>query len=302
MQPAAAPTDRIDEARLGPLVGCFRDQAAFDDFVYRQGGLVAARWLTEQSFRYSGVHGSIPGWSELIGGPTYYAFEIAPGTDPVDLRDQLVCAHTGLAARLRFGASLALRLIDDAERADVYLTEQCTLAYRWLRQRIRGLRGSEYFDDDQAPKLLDALTQLGCDGDELRFEDVTALSWPSASFDGVLSFEVLEHVPAHRAALAEFQRVLRPGGYLILTAPFMQDAADNLLRARMDRDGSVEHLTEPEYHGDPVRATGVLCFHTFGWQLLDDARGVGFRDAAMLLPWDYTQGLMGPLWTLVARK
>jgi SAM-dependent methyltransferase len=50
--------------------------------------------------------------------------------------------------------------------------------------------------------------------------DVTAIPEPDASFDAVLCVEVLEHVPDPLAALDEFARLLKPGGYLIVTAPF----------------------------------------------------------------------------------
>lgn len=50
--------------------------------------------------------------------------------------------------------------------------------------------------------------------------DITAIPEPDASFDAVLCTEVFEHVPDPIAALTEFHRLLRPGGNLILTAPF----------------------------------------------------------------------------------
>jgi SAM-dependent methyltransferase len=51
----------------------------------------------------------------------------------------------------------------------------------------------------------------------------TALSLPFAdsAFDTVVSFEVLEHVTDGRRMVAEIQRVLKPGGHIILTTPFL---------------------------------------------------------------------------------
>jgi SAM-dependent methyltransferase len=50
--------------------------------------------------------------------------------------------------------------------------------------------------------------------------DITAIPEADASFDAVLCTEVLEHVPDPIATLKELSRLCRPGGHLILTAPF----------------------------------------------------------------------------------
>lgn len=50
--------------------------------------------------------------------------------------------------------------------------------------------------------------------------DITAIPADDSSFDAILCSEVLEHVPEPTHALDEFARLLRPGGKLILTAPF----------------------------------------------------------------------------------
>ena len=50
--------------------------------------------------------------------------------------------------------------------------------------------------------------------------DITAIPATDASFDAILCSEVLEHVPEPTHALDEFTRLLKPGGVLILTAPF----------------------------------------------------------------------------------
>lgn len=50
--------------------------------------------------------------------------------------------------------------------------------------------------------------------------DITAIPRPDASFDAVMCTEVFEHVPDAVAALTELNRLLKPGGYLLITAPF----------------------------------------------------------------------------------
>ena len=50
--------------------------------------------------------------------------------------------------------------------------------------------------------------------------DITEIPAPDASFDAILCSEVLEHIPEPTHALDEFMRLLRPGGTLILSAPF----------------------------------------------------------------------------------
>jgi SAM-dependent methyltransferase len=53
------------------------------------------------------------------------------------------------------------------------------------------------------------------------FGDATSLPFKNAVFDIVLCSEVMEHVREPEAMLREIRRVLRPGGFLVLTTPFM---------------------------------------------------------------------------------
>lgn len=50
--------------------------------------------------------------------------------------------------------------------------------------------------------------------------DIVNMPEPDESFDVILCSEVFEHLPDTAKALDEFARLLKPGGKLILTAPF----------------------------------------------------------------------------------
>ncbi|EGJ33221.1 methylase involved in ubiquinone/menaquinone biosynthesis [Moorena producens 3L] len=50
--------------------------------------------------------------------------------------------------------------------------------------------------------------------------DITDIPVESVSFEAIMCTEVLEHLPDPISALKEFDRILKPGGYLIITAPF----------------------------------------------------------------------------------
>jgi SAM-dependent methyltransferase len=52
--------------------------------------------------------------------------------------------------------------------------------------------------------------------------DIVALPFRDGVFDAVKASEVFEHVPAVAPALAECRRVLRPGGHMVITVPFLE--------------------------------------------------------------------------------
>lgn len=50
--------------------------------------------------------------------------------------------------------------------------------------------------------------------------DIANIPVSSDSFDAVMCIEVFEHIPNPVAALHEIVRILKPGGFLVITAPF----------------------------------------------------------------------------------
>jgi SAM-dependent methyltransferase len=76
------------------------------------------------------------------------------------------------------------------------------------------------------------------------------LPFREAAFDALFAGELIEHLVDPRPGLAEFHRVLRPGGVLILTTPNRLRLAN--LVDRSERPYSPDHLSELSY--DEARA------------------------------------------------
>jgi len=53
--------------------------------------------------------------------------------------------------------------------------------------------------------------------------DITKIPVPGSSYDYILCTEVLEHVPYPERALSELTRILKKGGKIIITAPFVSN-------------------------------------------------------------------------------
>ncbi len=200
-------------------------------------------------------------------------------------REHLDCPGCGYVNRLRASLHVLLQEIRPERDSRVYITEQVTPLYTWLRERFESVIGSEYLGPDRAP---------GEVVDGVRNEDLQQLSFPDKSFDLILSFDVLEHVPDEKRALAELSRCLRPGGSLLFSAPFRENIQDHEVRALLRADGSIEHRMEPEYHGNPVDPDGgSLCFRYYGWSLIQDLLDAGFDAPEALFYWSSDFGYLG---------
>ena len=204
----------------------------------------------------------------VVGAPNY--------------REGLLGAN--LNSRLRAVLSELDRVAAGRNASDVriYATEAITPFALMLRGRYARFIGSEYALDQQAK---DSLFPI-------QSEDLLALSFPDAVFDAVVINDVLEHVPDVDRCLSEVCRVTRPGGSLITTFPLAIGAYDSVIKARI-RDGEIEYLMEPEYHGNPVDPKGSLVFEIPGWNILDRARAAGWSTAEIVYEHSVERGIVG---------
>jgi SAM-dependent methyltransferase len=112
--------------------------------------------------------------------------------------------------------------------------------------------------------------QTGCDviqSDAHKVDVVcpaTALSFPDNSFDTVLCTQVLEHVYDHHAVIREANRVLQPGGKLILTVPFCWELHEEPYDFfRVSKHGLKELFEENNFEVLTIKANGGKWAATF---------------------------------------
>ena len=187
---------------------------------------------------------------------------------------------------MRASLHIIEELLRPPKDASIYIAEQTTPVYHWLKAHYPNTVGSEYLNGAVPPG--------GTTPEGIRNENLTRLTFPDASLDAVLTFDVFEHVPDYRAAFRETARVIRPGGSLFFSVPFDRNEKKNIIRARVKSDGTVEHRMPPEYHGDPLNRTeGCLCYQVFGWEMLQQLREAGFAKADAYFYWSRDLGYLG---------
>lgn len=165
----------------------------------------------------------------------------------------------------------------------IYASEGITAFARELSTRFPQFVGSEF-----APSPADQARIA-----PVQHQDLAALTYEDASFDICITNEVMEHFPDLETSLKDLRRILRVGGGLFSTFPFLHNRPDSLTKARVVDGGSIEHLTEPEYHGNPVDPAGrSLVFQLPAWDILEACRRAGFSTAEMVLLSSKKSGLI----------
>jgi SAM-dependent methyltransferase len=224
------------------------------------------------------------GFCNVCARPT--VFRVRSG----NLRETVDCALCGSFNRQRQIAAVLLDGLGPGGRAPAGLDRLPRGLRVWNLEARRALHdalaarlgdgyvGSEYL----GPGVPSGAVRGG-----VLHVDAQRTHFPDASFDVVLSSDVLEHVPRPADAHREIHRVLRPGGRHVFTVPFYEHRFTCETRAEEDGAGGVRHLAEPVYHEDPVRPGGALVFNVFAMELLCDLERVGFTPRLCLVraPW-----------------
>jgi len=244
---------------------------------------------------YLQLEGALPGRCFVCRKDVLFEVERPKNAEQVNWRETLKCPHCHLINRWRGCLHLFETVCKPTQSDRIYITEALTPVYEVLSGTYANLASSEFIPQSQPGEMVEVHSRT------VRNEDVTNLTFETGSFDSLLSFDVLEHVPNYQRALEEFYRVLDSGGHLILTAPFSFQTGTQV-RATVDEEGVVTHLMEPCYHGDPLSDEGVLAYYDFGMELLDQLNDVGFKDSSLACYWSNDWGYPAANVAFVARK
>jgi SAM-dependent methyltransferase len=146
---------------------------------------------------------------------------------------------------------------------------------------------------DYVPTHLFPCVALGENVNGVRCENLEQQTFKDATFDVVVTQDVMEHVFQPERAYQEIARTLKRGGVHIHTTPIYKDQVKTRICARRLLDGSVEHVEPPEYHGNPISESGSLVTVKFGYDIADLIAEWTNMDIEVRRFSDRTHGIVG---------
>ena len=160
--------------------------------------------------------------------------------------------------------------------------------FKYLKKRFPNLSFSEYYD--------------GVPSGEFKMcQDLQQLTLASDTYDLMTSTEVFEHVPDDKKGYQEVWRCLKNGGFFIFTVPINLGQTNTIQRAKIE-NGQLQHLLEPEYHGDHLRGNGILAFRNYGTDIKALLEQLGFSKVELRLIDLPAKGITPPKYIIIAQK
>jgi GT2 family glycosyltransferase/SAM-dependent methyltransferase len=197
-----------------------------------------------------------------------------------NLREALLCEFCGASCRNRSLAEGVLSLTKErsakslaelaqmAEGPRILDTDGQSALFKTLRLATF-YSSSIYLPNRPAGKLIEP---------KIHNVDLQQMPFADATFDVILTSDVMEHVRRDEDAHREIHRCLKPGGYYIFTVPYVP--AWDLNQVRVDSSGPEDvFLMEKQYHGDPLSSEGILVYRIYGQELCRQLGALGFEVA-----------------------
>ncbi|MCI0452260.1 MAG: class I SAM-dependent methyltransferase [Candidatus Latescibacteria bacterium] len=184
-------------------------------------------------------------------------------------REGTVCRNCGSTSRNRAVGHVFARILDDDQAVFRWTYRRTT---RVLESSARGALAMyfrmkfDYYGTEFDP------AKIAAGEDPRAYADFQKLHYDDETFDFVVASDVFEHIRHDAEAMREVQRVLKTGGYLILTVPYDEQRAHTI--QRVDTSGPTDvHLLPAHYHGGGGH---TLAYREYGRDLIDLMRAPDF--------------------------
>lgn len=201
-------------------------------------------------------------------------------------RDHLTCSGCGSIPRERALALVLARFFPSWRRARIHESSPGPRGISpKLQRECRRYLPSQFFPGEE----------LGATVNGFRNENLEQQTFADGVFDLVVTLDVMEHVNEPDQVVREIARTLTPGGAYVFTAPTYEGKVQSERRARYLADGTIEHLAEPEYHGNPVSEEGSLVTFHYGYDLPELVHQWSGLDVEVVRFHDHRHGLIGTM-------
>ena len=183
------------------------------------------------------------------------------------LRDHYVCANCGSLPRERALMSTIEKYCPNWRSLTIHESSPGNRgASERLSKEAPGYIPSQYIPDQTPGSIVE----------NIRCENLEALTFDDESIDLHITQDVMEHIFHPSEAFREIARTLTPGGMHICTVPLVNKEMPSTLRARIEKD-EIVYVKPEQYHGNPVGDGRSLVTYDWGFDIcryIFDASGL----------------------------
>jgi len=275
-----------------------RSYREYKKYTYKMNSIYNKRFILEKNIvgNHSGAF-TLKGYNAITQEiQTYYISDNRDhqhrGVGMPNLREELYCPATKTNSRIR---ALILQYLKETEGLKAKPKVLCNsigdgISDYLYRDDANAVTNYEWIEDKQSTTLC-------------KYLDPTDTGLESESYDVIIEAEQLHLVPDHIASLTEAAKLLKPGGRLILSVPFLNGQKHTQVRAYTSEEGERVDILPPITFNHTTDQLPRVCYRLYGWSLLDDIKAAGFSDAYGAFSWSLYHGILGmDILTIVAVK
>ncbi len=195
------------------------------------------------------------------------------------LRDNYLCIRCGSIPRQRALVDVMHRQFPDWRNLSIHESSPAGATFQKFSVECKNYLASQYFPDIDRGTVYTGY----------RCEDLARQTFADASFDMVITQDVLEHLLDPVQSLKEICRTLKPGGAHVFTVPWYY-WQDTKVRAVASGE-EIIHLEEPDYHMNPVDEEGSLVVTEWGKDLVDTIYAASGMTTTVIQIHDRSKGI-----------